>query len=195
MRLQRLLWLAGIVSFAVHISAQAPPAVGASAGAEATPRFELSLGYNFLRVNAPPGDCGCFSLNGGYGSIAVNVTRGVSVVADGSAAFAGNVDGTRQSMLLGTYLFGPRYSWRRPAGRIAPFGQAQFGGATELSNTAPVQHVSAFAWSLGGGVNVQLTHWFGLRAGEADWLHSLLPNGSNDRQNSLRVRSGILIRF
>ena len=30
-------------------------------------RIELGANYNYARTNAPPGGCGCFSLNGGSG--------------------------------------------------------------------------------------------------------------------------------
>lgn len=195
MQLKRLIWFAGIVSLAVPTLGQAPPAVSPSSGTQPPPRFEVGLGFNYLHANAPPGSCQCFSLNGGYASLAFYVSHGLNLVADGSAAFAGDVDGSKQSMLISNYLFGPRYSWRRGARKLVPFGQALLGGSTELSNVAPVQHVSAFAFGLGGGVNAELAHHLGLKLGEADWVHSLLPNGSNDLQNNLRITSGIVIRF
>jgi hypothetical protein len=169
--------------------------IRSATGLDQPPRFEVGLGYNYRRANAPPGSCQCFSLNGGYASLTLNVARGLSLVADGSAAFADDVVDTQQSILVVNYLFGPRYSWRRDTHKVTPFGQALLGGSTELSDVAPVQHVSSFAFSLGGGVNARLTHRLGWNVGEVDWVHSQFPNGSNNRQNELKIASGVAFRF
>jgi hypothetical protein len=69
------------------------------------------------------------------------------------------------------------------------------GGSTQNSNVTVNSSTTAFAFSAGGGVSTRLTHLLGLNLIEADWLHSHLPNGVNNRQNILRVNSGIIFRF
>jgi hypothetical protein len=157
--------------------------------------MELSLGYAYLHANAPPGSCECFSFNGGYGSVAMNFPHGISLVGDISAATAGNVSGTTENLTIVNYLFGPRFSWRPSSSRFTPYGQFLLGGSSQSSNIAAVPNASAFALSLGGGASARLTPHLGWNLAEADWLHSQLPNAVNNRQNDLRISSGIIFRF
>src|ERR1700749_1650428 len=55
------------------------------------PRFELGANYNYFHANAPPGQCGCFSLNGGSGTILMNVTAKWAGLADIAVAHASQV--------------------------------------------------------------------------------------------------------
>ena len=47
----------------------------------------------------------------------------------------------------------------------------------------------------GGGLNVDLSGNFGLRALEVDYLRTTLPNGSANSQNDLRIAFGVIYRF
>ncbi len=116
-------------------------------------------------------------------------------MADLSAAHAGNITGASQSITVFNYLFGPRYTLGRGSKRFTSYGQFLIGGSHEYSNYALVSSANAFAFSLGGGLNARLSHHVGLNLIELDWVHSLLPNGSNDRQNDLRINTGIILRF
>jgi hypothetical protein len=202
MRPARLVLFAGSIALAATLSAQPGPAekpVGNAAhgdiAASKNPFIELSLGYAYMHANAPPGSCQCFSLNGGFASAAVNLKHGFSLAGDLSVSHAGNIAGSTQTITVVNYLFGPRYSWRPASGRFTPYGQFLLGGSTELSSSPPVQHVSAFAFETGGGVNARLTHRFGWNIVELDWLHSQLPNAVNNRQNDLKITSGVIFRF
>jgi peptidoglycan-associated lipoprotein len=159
-----------------------------------TAAMEIGVGYTYFHANAPAMDCGCFSLNGGGGSIVVNAPHGVSLVADLSAAHANNVDGTTQSVTIFDYLFGPRYSYLS-AHRFTPFVQALAGGTKEMSNYAYVQSVNAFAASCGGGVNTVINRRIQWNIVEADYVYSRLPNAVNTHQNDLRVTTGFSVRF
>lgn len=194
MRLDSFILLAGLAATAATLSAQQAPADHQALPKKNIPAVELTLGYTYLHANAPPGSCACFSLNGGYGAVAFNLPRGFSLVGDISGAHSGSVAATNQSISVVNYLFGPRYSWRS-GGRFTPYGQFLLGGSTELSSLAAVQHVSAFAFSPGGGVNAQISNHLGWNIGELDWLHSQLPNAVNNRQNDLRVNTGLILRF
>ena len=202
MRLERILVLFGAVGFAALLSAEpvqvASPVSGDSGAGEASrsiPKVEVSLGYSYLHANAPPGTCECFSLNGGYGAFVANFPHGLSLVADVSAATASNISGTKESLTVVNYLYGPRYSWRMRSDRLTPYGQFLVGGSSQSSNVAAVPSVSAFAFSTGGGVNLRLSQHLGWNLAEADWLHSELPNAVNNRQNDLKINSGITFRF
>ncbi len=166
-----------------------------SKGAGETPLFETSLGYTFVHANAPPALCGCFSANGGFGSVAFNFPHGMSFVADLAAVHANSVGTTTQTITLFNYLFGPRYTFRNISRRFLPYGQALAGQEREYSSYTAVQNVKGFAFSLGGGVNMPLNRRFSLNLVEADWVGARVPNAQNNIQNDLRISSGVTLRF
>jgi outer membrane immunogenic protein len=159
-----------------------------------TAPFELTIGYSFLHANAPAGMCGCFSMNGGVGTFAYNAPHGLALAADISGGHSNTISGTPQSISLITYLAGPRFNWQLGSSRYTPYGQVLIGESTELSNYAFAQSVNGFAFMPGGGVKIRLSPHIGVNV-EADWLHSDIPNNSNNRQNDIRVSTGLIFRF
>jgi outer membrane immunogenic protein len=158
------------------------------------PRLEFGLNYNYFHANAPPGQCGCFGLNGGSGTVVYNLTSRWAGVADLMLAHANNVDNTTQSITIFNYLFGPRYSFRNHT-RFVPYGQVMLGGAKEDVNFEFTINRNAFGFLGGGGVTMPLKHRFGLTLVEADWIYTRIPNGKNDRQNDTRIATGITYHF
>ena len=158
------------------------------------PAMEIGLGYTFLHANAPPGQCGCFSLNGGSLTWVVNMPRGFSIVGDFTGAHASKVNGTDQNIGLFDFVFGPRYTLRKH--RYQPYVEGLVGGSDELSNYAYVSNVTALAVQAGVGLNTTLNRYIAFNIFEADYIYSQLPNGVNDNyQNDLRIRTGIVFRF
>lgn len=193
-RLFRILAVAIALTMAAGAAAQ-----GAPAAVHKHPFIELGLDYNYVRANAPPADCGCFSMNGGDAWAAYNFTSSLAAVAQFSAHHASNVNGSGADLTLKSYLFGGRYSWRNSS-RFMPFGQALFGGShagTNLSSGGPVlgNTSNSFALSAGGGLDVSLTQHFAVRAFEADYFRTQFPNGVNDRQNNLRLGAGLILKW
>lgn len=165
-------------------------------------RPELALGYNYLHSNAPAGDCGCFSLNGGNASIAVPLHRAhLSVVGDIGAAHAGAVTSNGLDLTLSTYTAGLRYTVPRMHTRLRPFGEVLVGVAhssgslVDGSSSTTGNSGAAFASLIGGGVDLRATHRFSIRLVEADYLVTTFDNGSNNHQNNLRISTGIVLRF
>jgi hypothetical protein len=168
-------------------------AFSAEAGAQ-RPMLETSLGYSFIHANAPPGQCACFSANGGYGSVVFNLPRSFSLVADLAAVHANGISNSTQSITVFNYLFGPRYSFLT-ARRFVPYAQALGGGSQEFSNYAALNNPTGAAFSVGGGMSTAFSHHVGWTIVEADWVQSRLPNAKNDLQNDLRVGTAITFRF
>lgn len=161
--------------------------------------FDVGGGYTYVRANAPPGGCGCFSLNGGNGWLALNATKSIAVVGEVGVQHASNVVGTGADLTLTSYLFGPRYTVRR-FGRLQPFAQVLLGGAHASGSLAPgssglAGSANAFATIVGGGLDVRLNEHFSLRAIEANYYFTKFDNGVNDRENNLRIGVGIIFRF
>ncbi len=180
-----------LVALSGVLHAQAVPL---GMGGDDIPRVEIGANYNYFHANAPPGQCGCFGLNGGSGSVVVNVTPVWSGVADIAVAFANNVDNTQQNITIINYLFGPRYT-RRTSSRFVPYGQILLGGAKENVNFDFVINRNSFGLLGGGGVTTKLGRRFGLTIGEVDYVYTRIPNAKNDTQNNIRVITGITYGF
>ena len=90
-----------------------------------TPRAEVGLNYTYFHgTTAQSTD---FNQNGGSAYVEYNVNSVLGVVAD----FGGYANGRRaaagDSGTTFTYLFGPRFNWRRS--RLVPYAQFLFGGS------------------------------------------------------------------
>jgi len=190
MRLHKLF----LLMFFVMLSVTACHAQTFGLDAGQTPVLEFGLGYTYMHANAPPSGCGCFSLNGGYGSMIVHTEHGMALVADLSSAHANNVNSTTQNITVFDYLFGPRFYYH-PASRFTPYAQVLAGGSEEFSNYVYAQGVTAFAASGGGGLSARLSRRWGWNIVEADYVYSQLPNAANNRQSDLRISTGITFRL
>jgi outer membrane immunogenic protein len=157
-------------------------------------RLELGANYNYFHANAPPGQCGCFSLNGGSGTVVYNINSHWSGVADLTIGHATNVDNSLQNITIFNYLFGPRYT-RRTRSRFVPYGEVLIGGAKEDVNFTFTINRNSFGFLGGGGVTTRLKRKWGLTLGEVDWIYTRIPNAKNDRQNDLRVVTGVTYHF
>jgi outer membrane immunogenic protein len=158
------------------------------------PRFEVGANYNYFHANAPPGQCGCFSLNGGSGTVLMNVTPVWAAVADIAVAHANNVDNTSQNITIVNYLFGARYT-RRNSSRFVPYGEVLFGGAKEDVNFQFTINRNSFGLAAGGGVSTRLKRKLGLTIAQFDYVYTQIPNAANDRQNNIRISTGITYNF
>jgi peptidoglycan-associated lipoprotein len=185
LRSAALLVLVVALPWAVH--AQAISMGGAS---ENISRFELGANYNYFHANAPPGQCGCFSLNGGSGTVVYNITSRWAAVADLTLGHASNVNNSGQNITIFNYLFGPRYT-RRMRSRFVPYGQILLGGAKEDVNFEFTINRQSFGLLAGGGVTTPLKNRFRLTLGEVDWIHTRIPNAVNNSQNDIRVVTGV----
>jgi peptidoglycan-associated lipoprotein len=191
-------------------------ALGLAAGATASsvaqpghlqtdiPKVEFAVHYSYLRANATPGRCGCFSLNGGTAEVAVRFYRSLSVVGDVTGDYAGTTSVPGQSLSLLSYTAGPRLSYplrRSHPVRVTPFIQGLFGavhgfdapfpnGSGTVSRTA-----NALALFAGGGVDVVLSHRFAIRAVQLDYGLNRLPNNATNSESLLRVSTGVAFRI
>ena len=158
-----------------------------------TPKVEWFLGYSFWRAMPTATSNRMSYLHGGSTSVAYNFNRYIGLVAD-----FGGYDDSRLTFLSPTgnqtvdssgsaytYMFGPRFSYRRYE-RFTPFFQALFGGTyassvtisgcTPGSNCTPLGSENAFAAMLGAGFDIKITHHIALRPFEGDFLLTHFKN-------------------
>jgi peptidoglycan-associated lipoprotein len=170
-----------------------------SAQAQSASRMDIGVDYNYVWSNAPPGGCGCFSLNGGNVWAAFNFKRSLGIVAELASQHASDVSGTSADLTVTSYLAGPRYRWTG-ARHFTPFAQVLVGGAHASGALAPgssglAGSANAFAMIAGSGLDIGLTRHIALRAFEVDYYLTRFDNGVNDHQNNLRIAAGVVIRF
>jgi outer membrane immunogenic protein len=180
---------------ALGFAATAPRRAAAQRGS----RVEVGVDYNYVRTNAPAGDCGCFAMNGGSGWLAFNFSHSLGIVGEIASQHASNISSTGADLTLTSYLAGPRYTWGR-SHHFAPFAQVLLGGAHASGSLAPGSSelpgsANSFGMIAGGGLDIGLTRHIAVRAFEADYYLTRFDNGTNDHQNNLRIAAGVILRF
>lgn len=164
--------------------------------AQDTPLIEAGASYDYVHSNAPPSGCGCFSLNGGSGWVAYNFNSAFAAVAEISGQHASNVNNTGTDLTLTSYLFGPRFTYRKHP-RLAPFAQALFGASHGKGTLAggSSDSANAFALEAGGGLDFVLRPRFAVRLIQADYLYTHFDSADSHHQNNLRISAGIVFRW
>jgi len=161
--------------------------------------FELGANYNLIHTNAPPGGCGCFSLQGGSIWGSYDLSRNFSLVGEAAVQRSANTGVLGQSLLLTSFTIGPQYTWTAN-GRFQPFGQVLIGGVHAGGSFAPGAggfpgSAHSVAVLAGGGLIIGLNRHFWLRVFQADYYLTHFANGVNNHQNNLRISAGLLVRF
>ena len=168
-----------------------------SFGLESGQAAPLQVGVQFqaTHANAPPGQCGCFWMEGGGVQILRSFRPSLGAVVDVYYGSNGAINGTDEQISIFNYVAGPRYTYRN-ATRYTPFGQIEAGASRVSSNYYAYQSgTTNFAVQAGLGVEVYLTPRIAAVPLQADWVHSTALNGVNSRQNNLRAGFGVVYRF
>jgi hypothetical protein len=126
--------------------------------------------------------------------------RGMGVVADVSLLHTGDMNNQNVGLDLVTATFGPRYTWSPRRGRSSCFGQFLLGEVNGLHSVFPgssatTDTANSLAYMAGGGLNLRLQSRLSVRAFEANWLRTQLPNSTTNVQNNLRLGAGVVVRF
>lgn len=182
-------------------------AMGQQTGAISHPAHpEVAVEYNFLNSNAPPGNCSCFSLNGGSASFVWPLgTSRFALAGEIDMSHAGSIASPaasqRYDLTLSTFTVGGRYSLRIGHSPLRFFGQVlagvghASGSLVEGNNPAASNAGAAFAGIAGGGLDLHTSRHIRFRLVEADYLATTFDNGSNDHQNNLRIGAGVVFAF
>jgi len=164
--------------------------------------LEISFGYSYARSNAGPGLCSCFNMIGGSSEVAVHAFRALSVVADLTGERAPTIGAAPgDDLSLVVFTAGPRFSHRFSGGKFTPFVQGLVGVAHGFDGLFPsfsgslTGAATARAVLAGGGLDLTIKQHIAIRAIQADYLRTQLPNGQANEQNLLRLGAGIVLRI
>jgi peptidoglycan-associated lipoprotein len=168
--------------------------------AQGQPSQELAFDYSYIHTNAPPGACGCFSMNGGGGSYAYHYGPQFAMLADVEVVHTSKVNAGDDDLTLTSFLAGPRFYYRRPNAHFVPYGQVLLGGvrgtgSLAAANSDGAASSTAFGATLGGGVEYNLSRSWSLRVVEVNYFITTFDNLVNNRQNNLRVTAGVAYHF
>lgn len=180
-------------------------------------RAEVFFGYSYARINPNSSGQPSFNLNGGSTSFAYDLTDSLALVADFGGYHIAKIGNASADVNFFSFLFGPRFSYRRRA-RVTPFGHALVGGVSSSLGTVPSGafvggRAGGFAMTLGGGVDARMNERLAFRLIQAEYFLTRFhePSGSPGSplstfpgvataagrvtQNNLRVSMGIVLRF
>ena len=157
--------------------------------------IDLFAGYSYLHTS-PGIKESSFKANGGDASIAFNLNRWASFVAEAGGVHASKISGTDVDANAETFLFGPKISFFRGS-KLSPFAQALFGFAhSNAAFNGTATSSNGFAMSPGVGLDWNFTHHLGLRLGQVDYLFQRLPTSTNQvNWNNFRYSAGVVFRF
>jgi hypothetical protein len=160
--------------------------------------LDVAITYDAMLSNVTTG--ANFWMQGGSAQLHGQFWRGLGLVADVAGVHTANMSKSGVGLDLVTATFGPRYTWSTAHSRCSFFGHALGGGSFGRNSTFPailssVNKANSLAMQLGGGVNVSLSRRLSLRAVEADWLRSQVPDATTNVQNNLRIGAGVVIRL
>jgi outer membrane immunogenic protein len=165
-------------------------------------QVEISAGYSYMRSNdvisgAP------VNLNGASFSAAYYVKNWLGLVGEVGLYRQGNVAASGFSLAVSSYQAGPRVRLRRHS-HLIPFGQFLLGaghaGGTLYTRSlgfgvSPLGTNNAFLFTAGGGADWRLSPRIGIRLIQAEYWHSQFLNVSGNRQDNLRLSSGVVFSF
>jgi hypothetical protein len=161
------------------------------------PKYELAGMYSYVNFN--PGDpFAAWNSHGGTGSFAYNPSRWLGLVAEfGNYGFTRSVPPNNPQGGFYSYLFGPRLNLRR-FDYFVPFAEFLVGGFHGSREVTGASDQDSFALAAGGGVDIVFHKNFAWRFAQIDYLmtNASGPNlGANARQNSLRLGTGLVVRW
>src|SRR5690348_16419863 len=167
--------------------------------AQEGPKTEIFLGYSYLRTGTG-GQVNAFNNNGGLGSLQYNFNDHIGLVGELGGFHAGNVsikgpDLRSLDQTFFSFQFGPRFSLHK-TGRITPFAHYLVGGVHEsrsfaianalippgsltppgvtvepgVSSTRYRTAQNAFGMTIGGGMDINISHRFAVRPFQLDYL-------------------------
>jgi hypothetical protein len=165
---------------------------------QATSCLEVAITYDASRANLIAGNS--FWMQGGGVQLHGQFWHGLGVVADVTGLHTANINNSGIGLDMVTATFGPRYTWSPAHARYSVFGQALAGVANGINSLFPGTPQSrssadSLAVQLGGGMDLPLKRHIAVRAFEASWIRTQMPNLTTGVQNNLKLGAGIVFRF
>ena len=159
--------------------------ISARAQEQATPAWEISGGYSYLKANLGSSS---FHLNGGVASATENLNNWFGGRFE-LTAYQGTEAG--QSVSAQTFTYGPVFSYRRLR-NITPFAKIQLGAIHGSEGYLGIsKNAIKLAMVGGGGVDVRINKMASIRL-QGDYLMTRFLTLD---QNNIQGSVGLVLRF
>jgi hypothetical protein len=140
-----------------------------------------------------------FWMQGGSVELGANIWHGLGIAAGATGANSSSIGTSGVPLSLVTVTFGPRYRWHADH-RISIYAEGRIGEANGFRSLFPAKtgqqsEANGFASQVGGGIDYRLSNRFAIRALDAAWSRTQLPNSTDNVQNTLWLSAGIVLRF
>jgi hypothetical protein len=168
--------------------------------AQAAPSPKIDVAVTFIAERSlASSTADSFWMQGGSIELGTNTWRGLGIAADVTGTHARAIGGTTIPLSIVTTMFGPRYRWHADH-RLSIYGEGLIGEANGFQSLFPSvtgaqTSANSLAAQAGGGIDYRISRHVAIRAVEAAWQHTQLPNGTDNIQNGLRLGAGIVVRF
>ena len=192
-------------------------ALAATAAAQDVPKFQLYGGFSFVRIDAEGATGGMFvpgsNLRLNYPGFVFepqyNFNKWIGFKADVGGNFGTPLSQpgtTFPAARMWEYMAGPTIFHQSPHAR--PYVHALFGGnhvSVDASGGFAGNTSSAFAFDLGGGLDLKVSKAFWFRVGQGDWLRTshvacafadpTVCTGFASHQNNFRFSTGVVLNW
>ena len=168
--------------------------------------LDLAVTYQAVRQsNATSGSS--FFMQGGAIEFGARLRHGFGVVASVTGEHAGAGTTGASPIDIVVVAAGPRYTLA-PTKHTALFAEALVGGASAFHSVFPgnsgstqtpgngaTSSANSLALLVGGGIDLKINSRFSIRAIQADWQRTQLPNSRDNIQNGLRIGAGVVVKW
>ena len=173
--------------------------LSAAALAQDAPRIEVFGGYSYLRADSQ--DFPEHNLNGYAVSGNVNLNKWFGLKADFSDHYNDFQisPGVRADLNLRFLTGGAQFTSYKHE-KVTPFvhvlvgvARRNFGVSRAVAGNGPTNiTANAFAFIIGGGMDVKINQSLAWRAFQTDYILTTFEDLRDDRQNNLRVSTGLV---
>jgi len=166
--------------------------------AQAPYKIDLSVSY-LSEYSLAAETSQSFWQQGGSIELGTNTWRGLGIVASVSGTHAPSIGSSGIPLSIVTAAFGGRYRWHSDH-KISIYTEALGGEANGFDSLFPSltgAQRSSTGWAIetGGGLDYKLSKRFAIRALEASWVRTTLPNAAVSVEDDFRVGAGFVVKF
>jgi hypothetical protein len=156
--------------------------------------------FTYVRTNIVSG-CNCFNTYGGSGEVQVGLSPHFAILGDVTVTHQGSITPAHYALTQTVFTAGLRYTPVAASSRfhIQPFGDLLVGGANASGSLSPSNtgygSAGAFAFQTGGGLRIPVGHRLSIVPVQTEYLLTTFGNSGDDRQNDLRLSTGLMINL
>jgi hypothetical protein len=161
------------------------------------PKTEVFAGFSYMHTNLNNFGLGTGSVHGETAQVTRYVLGNIGLTGDVSRNTGINVAQSGENVYRWTYLFGPTYALRTDSSFV-PFVHVLFGADHERLSIPYLNagmngdtYSTAFAASLGGGIDVRVSDHLAARLAQIDYIHTSHSGG----ESAFRYGVGLVVKF